>query len=1519
MFTRVGIRTALVFCCSLAVLLGLATAPVHAGTTELARWTFQVSVPTTAGPHAAEGGLNAGAGSPATGFHVVGATAYSNPTGNGSTESFSSNNWSTGDYYQFATSTTGQSAITISWCQTRSSTGPSTFDLEWSTDGTNFTTLVNDYTVLQVNWSSTTPDPTTCFGPILAPPALNNQPVVYFRLVSQATTASAGTNRVDDVVIAAVGSDAGACCFASGDCTLVSEVDCDTAGGVFQGNGTVCEPNPCPQPTGACCDSVGDCTIATEADCLNVVMGTYRGDNTTCSPNPCKGACCDQNGVCTLLTEADCLAANGIYKGDGTDCVNNPCVGACCEGGGATCSIRTEADCELNTMGIYLGDASSCAGGCPPSYEGLLINEIRQEMAGSDLHEYFEIINTSNQTRSLSGLSYIVIGDEGTFTNNPARTNSGLVQLVVDLDGFVLGPGEHFLAGRATLAIPGFPATPDLIVTGTVQEGPGEMFHCFSDNTTHMLVSGFRGQVADDIDTDDNCLIDNPLWIDVLDVVALIEDDNGINQPPASTECHYASGDPFVDTFTDGAFNPGHVFRLPDGSNTGFEDWRVGPFDVTRGDDTPGGANALSTGACCAGAGGCLDDIERQECVEALASLWLGRATTCAVNGAQCQGACCVCTNAPDCTTFTCSVTDSVTCDGMGGVYQGALTTCVDPPAAGACAECKTIAEARALPPGTPVRICNVILSSKTNLINSASSASLQIQDSSGMDGQSALTVFSATAIINGEFGSVAEGNQIDIQGTTGVFNGLIQLQNGAPKALGLSRDDGPSGVPAPVVVTGAEFAPGSPTAENYESEIVRLPCVVFQQAGTFAGATNYTVSDGTYTVTVRVSTLFQTDIIGQPIPTGPVTLTGIHSQFDSTDPRDSGYQLQLRTIADIDTTPFCGDPAACCLPGPSCRADLPENLCNGLGGIFHPGQLTCPPTPPCPDNLDTRLNEIRIDQPGDDTDEYFELKGTPNVPIGDLTYLVIGDGPDLNSGIIEAVIPLTGQKIPADGYFLAAEETNALGASIDLVTTLNFENDDNVTHMLVKGFTGALANDLDTNDDGVFDTTPWALELDRVALISEQNPPINTEWHYGPPVVGPVAGSSPGHIALCPSMPPEWRIEAFDPSFGDDTAGEANPATCGCAGCLGDMDENGFLNALDIQGFVDVLMSMAGNGCADINQDAVVDTDDILPFVDRILAAPSCGLARAFGTRIVTWNLLAYNGGASSTRKDAYKRIVNYLNADIIIAQEVEGTTGANDFLTSILNAADGPGGYALAEFTNGPDSDNALYYRTDKIVYTNGNHVTLSTTPRWTDRWLLDHVGSPAGGQFYVYAMHLKAGSAMEDPQNPIDRAAAAAVIRADANALTTGSQLIYAGDLNLYTSSEGAWTQLTGSTGDNDGQAFDPINAAGNWSESSAFAGIHTQSPHQDNAGSPAGGSNGGLDDRFDFILISDTLRDNVGLTYVTNSYRAFGNDGNHFNADINDPPTIPQGLFIADALHSSSDHLPVVMELNLISAP
>jgi len=195
-------------------------------------------------------------------------------------------------------------------------------------------------------------------------------------------------------------------------------------------------------------------------------------------------------------------------------------------------------------------------------------------------------------------------------------------------------------------------------------------------------------------------------------------------------------------------------------------------------------------------------------------------------------------------------------------------------------------------------------------------------------------------------------------------------------------------------------------------------------------------------------------------------------------------------------------------------------------------------------------INEIRIDQPLDNYDEYFELAGAPGESLSDLTYLVIGDsggsGP-IYSGVIETVVSLSGLSIPADGYFLAAEATFGLNGIVDLTTSFNFENSDNVSHFLVKDFTGTLGDDLDTDNDGTLDVMPWSQVTDSIALVETMSLPlVMQEWWYGP-TVGPDGSNVPPHVYRVPNATGAWQMGILDPSGPADTPGTANlpePAT---------------------------------------------------------------------------------------------------------------------------------------------------------------------------------------------------------------------------------------------------------------------------------------------------------------------------------------------------------------------------------------
>jgi hypothetical protein len=78
----------------------------------------------------------------------------------------------------------------------------------------------------------------------------------------------------------------GACCFSDGRCEILDQAACSAQGGTYQGDNTVCQPDPCSQHTGACCLECEHCEVLTRGAC-SAQGGTYQGDGTTCYPNPC--------------------------------------------------------------------------------------------------------------------------------------------------------------------------------------------------------------------------------------------------------------------------------------------------------------------------------------------------------------------------------------------------------------------------------------------------------------------------------------------------------------------------------------------------------------------------------------------------------------------------------------------------------------------------------------------------------------------------------------------------------------------------------------------------------------------------------------------------------------------------------------------------------------------------------------------------------------------------------------------------------------------------------------------------------------------------------------------------------------------------------------------------------------------------------------------------------------------------------------------------------------------------------
>ncbi|MEM1057404.1 MAG: CHRD domain-containing protein [Bacteroidota bacterium] len=183
-------------------------------------------------------------------------------------------------------------------------------------------------------------------------------------------------------------------------------------------------------------------------------------------------------------------------------------------------------------------------------------------------------------------------------------------------------------------------------------------------------------------------------------------------------------------------------------------------------------------------------------------------------------------------------------------------------------------------------------------------------------------------------------------------------------------------------------------------------------------------------------------------------------------------------------------------------------------------------------------LNEVRSDQPSTDVDEYVELAGPAGASLNGYSFVVIGDG-SAGIGVIEEIIDLSGQTIPDDGYFLFGELTLA---TPDLEVNVNLENGDGVTYLLVEGVPGTEGDDLDTDDDGVLDITPWNTVADAIGAAGADPADAIYGTQLGFEDLG-LDGSSRADHLFRNRDDGVWRIGTFD-GFARDTPGEVNAST---------------------------------------------------------------------------------------------------------------------------------------------------------------------------------------------------------------------------------------------------------------------------------------------------------------------------------------------------------------------------------------
>lgn len=307
------------------------------------------------------------------------------------------------------------------------------------------------------------------------------------------------------------------------------------------------------------------------------------------------------------------------------------------------------------------------------------------------------------------------------------------------------------------------------------------------------------------------------------------------------------------------------------------------------------------------------------------------------------------------------------------------------------------------------------------------------------------------------------------------------------------------------------------------------------------------------------------------------------------------------------------------------------------------------------------------------------------------------------------------------------------------------------------------------------------------------------------------------------------------------------------------------------------------------------------------VLATPAHAL------RLVNYNILNYPGTTGAARDPLFRTILAPLSADIVATPEMQSQAGVTQFLNS-LNIME-PGQWSAAPFMKGNDTNSGLFFKTARLQLLGqwAFYPNPANLLRYVHVWRLKPVGyASEAAEFRVYSLHLKASLGFE-----AQRLAECTGLRDTLNALPPGTLALVTGDFNFYTGSEPGFLKLLESQANNNGRLYDPLGLQNQaWQDNTSIMWAWTQSPCKTNdTGCASGASTGGLDDRFDLVLPTYGWQDGAGFELVPGSYVAVGNDGQHHNNSIQDPPTIPEGAAYASALHAASDHLPVRVDLRL----
>ena len=375
-------------------------------------------------------------------------------------------------------------------------------------------------------------------------------------------------------------------------------------------------------------------------------------------------------------------------------------------------------------------------------------------------------------------------------------------------------------------------------------------------------------------------------------------------------------------------------------------------------------------------------------------------------------------------------------------------------------------------------------------------------------------------------------------------------------------------------------------------------------------------------------------------------------------------------------------------------------------------------------------INEFVFNHTGSDTNEFVEILGDPNTDYSNLWILQV-EGDATAPGTIDSAVQVG--TTDADGFWSTGFSGNT------------YENG-SVSLLLVENFTGSVGDDIDPNDDGTAENTPWTSIVDSVAVndgdsgdLSYAQTELSSGFDGGSFTVGGASRLPDGTDSDSPSdwVRNDFDLAGIDGFTGTPAEGEALN-TPGAANAAADEQEPtppSVLTIPQIQGAghqsayagqtvvtTGIVTALDSNGfyLQDPNGDGDIATSDgIFVFTS---SAPTVAVG---DFAVVTGDVSEFLPGGAATN----------LTITQIVAENVNSFVSGLDLPDAVVLGEGGrlPPTQVIEDDAFGsfdPETDGIDFYESlEGMRVTIPDAVATSATNRFGETWAVGDEGANAG----------------------------------------------------------------------------------------------------------------------------------------------------------------------------------------------